>query len=372
MKVGVYIHGVPNGQRIWGNGGDDQVINQFYGAGKEEQTKFLAEVRKSGGENFCYYSILKYKNVSAESGRAGSYFGLTIKMDMVCSKVKTVFHILEMIYNSAILGKFIKKEGERLQFLVSDFKDKESQCKAIVEKIMTLLGQSLEGNDFVSISPSMLNGKGTVRYNLAEYSSESAFASISQYGSIAVSADYPSAQLSTYIKRKDAEINSIRQQSTMELQEQERRNNAALQQNREQANREIEQMRAKYSDIDRKILERDREIKQLRSNIEKLQGALQDRDNMIEKLRRQSVSSYKSSPSTVKVIATIILPFVNLLIVIAVMAVLLLRMPSDNTKAVNQISSDLTELMEEMESMKTLQSDAINKDTLRNEKILQQ
>lgn len=371
MKVGVYIHGVPNGQRIWGNGGDDQVINQFYGTGSEEQTKFLAEVRKSGGQNYCYYSILKYKNVSAENGRAGSYFGITIKMDMVCTKVKTVFQILEMVYNNAILGKFIKKEGERLLFLVSDFKEKENLCKAIIEKIMTMLGQSLEGNDFVSITPSMLSGNGTVKYNLAEYSSESAFASLSQYGSVAVSTDYPSTQLSSYIKKKDAELTSFRQQASQELQEQERRSNAAIQQTREQATREIEQMKAKYADIDRKIIEREREIKQLQRNIEQLQSALQERDRMIDKLHRQSGPGYahgssgaSSSPSTMKILTSVILPFVNLLIGIVVVVVLFWKMPSDNSKMINQISEELMEMRERMES------DTISVDTIASQAVL--
>lgn len=367
MKVGVYIHGVPNGQRVWGNGGDDQVINQFYGSGSEEQTKFLAEVRKSGGQDFCYYSILKYKNVTAESGRSGSYFGLTIKMDMVCTKVKTVFQILEMIYNCAVLGKFIRKEGENLKYLVGDFKDKESQCKAIVEKIMTMLGQSLEGSDFVNITPSMLSGKGTQKLNIAEYSSELAYAHISQNGSIAVSAEYPSAQFASYIKKKDVEISSIRQQTRMELQEQERRSNAVIQQTREQASREIEQTKAKYSDIDRKILERDRMIKQLQSNVEQLQGALHDSEKMIEKLRRQGGSGAYSSPSVMKLLSIYVLPFANLLIGIAVLAVLLLKMPSDNTKVVNQISSDLSELKGKVESMSTVQSDNLAVDSLLQE-----
>lgn len=370
MKVGFYIHGVPNGQRIWGNGGDDQVINQFYGAASEEQTKFLAEVRKSGGQNFCYYSILKYNNVSAESGRAGSYFGLTIKMDMVCTKVKTMFQILDLIYNSAIVGKFLKKEGERLQYIISDFKEKEDHCKAIFDKIMTLLGQSLDGNDFVSITPSMLNGKGTPKYNLAEYSSEIAFANLNQYGSVAVSAEYPSAHLASFIKKKEAEVSALRQQSAKELQEQEQRSNAAIQQTREQAHREIEQTKARYSDIDKKVLEHEQTIKHLHNNVEQLQLALQDRERMIEKLKRmnasgQAVHGSCSQESMMGLISTRILPFVNLLIGVVVLVVLFLRMPSDSSKTVNQISSDLTELKTKITNQKSILGDTIVPDSLK-------
>lgn len=374
MKVDIYIHGVPNGQRIWGTGGDDQVINQFYGAGSDEQTKFLAEVRKSGGQNYCYYSLLKYKNISAENGRAGSYFGLTIKMDMVCTKVKTVFQILDMIYSSAVLNTLLKKEGERLQYIVSDFKEKENQCKAIVDKIMAMLGHSVDGNDFVAITPSMLSGKGTSKYNISEYNSENAFVCISQNGSVAVSSDYPSTQLASYIKKKDAEvsniklqsqqdINRIQQQASQEMREQERRNTAALQQTREQANREIEQAKARYSDIDRKLAGYEQQIRQLQNanrELEKksflLEKDIKERDGVIAKLRRNT-SGYtepahpENEPGIMQQISTRILPFVNLLIVVAVLSVLLLQMPSDNSKKVEQISNDLTELKEKMEKV---------------------
>lgn len=379
MKVDIYIHGVPNGQRIWGTGGEDQVINQFYGANGEEQTKYLAEVKKSSGENYCYYSLLKYKNVLAADSRAGSYVGLTIRMDMVCTKVKAVFQILEMVYNNAILGKFVKREGERLKFTVSDFKEKEAQCKAVVDKIMAMLGQSVEGNDFIAITPSMLSGRGTQKVNIAEYSSESALASISQNGSIAVSAEYPSVQFASFIKKKDAETNAIKlqaqqdvsriqQQASQSLQEQERRCNATILQTREEAqreiaqiredaNREIAQTKAKYIDIEKKLLSYEQKLKQmqkenssLQNNVSQLQHTVHERDKMIAKLKQgvgngtDTPDYHVKKPNIMKIIATIIVPFLNLLIVFVVLVVLFLQMPSDNSKKIDQISAEITEI----------------------------
>ncbi len=371
MKLDIYIHGVPNGQRIWSTGGEDQIINQFYGAGGEEQTKFLAEVRKSGGQNYCYYSLLKYKNVSAENGRAGSYFGLTIKMDMVCTKVETIFHILDMIYGSTILNKFLKKEGERLQYVVGDFKDKESQCKTVVDKVMNVLGQSVDGGDFVNITSSMLSGKGTPKVNIAEYTSESAFAIINQNGGIAVSSAYPSVQLASYIKKKDAEVNSIKlqsqqevnsikqqsqqevsriqQQASQNIQEQERKNSAALQQVRDQANRETEKIKAQYADVDKKLRAYEQQQKQLLKENNELKRTVEEQNKKITKLENsvQGTGTYGPTlqkPSVIKSITTKVLPFVNLLIGLVVLVALFLRMPSDNSKKIDQISDDLVGL----------------------------
>ena len=211
MKVEVYIHGVPKGQCIWKTDAcDDPVITLFYGAGAEEQTKYLVEVRKSGTDSYCYYSMLKYKNVSAQGGRQGSYFGITIRMDMLCTKVQALFHILDIVYNSDVLGSIIKTDGDRLQFLITDFKEVETNCKRIVDKIMAILGQSVWGKDFIVIVPSMLSGKLCSKQNLSDFSSESALSCIRQGGSVSVSTDYLSSQLKAYMKKKDDEVANLR------------------------------------------------------------------------------------------------------------------------------------------------------------------
>lgn len=389
MKVDIFIHGVPNGQRIWSTGnGDDPIIKQFYGAEGEEQTLFLAEVRKSGGQNFCYYSILKKKNVIAENGRSGAYFGLTIRMDMVCKKIKTMFNILQSTYDRAINGKFLKDEGARLHFLVNDFKDKEDLCKATADIIMNVLGNTVEAGDFVAMSPSMLNGKATPKVNLSEfYSSANEFTTLNQNGSIAVSPDYPSTQMAAYMKNKEAEVTAlqqqiqkeianVRQQAEQDLKAEKQRSNTALQQTREEANSKIEQIKAKYADVDKKTAELEQFIKQaqresqnLQKNITALQREIQERDKIIDRLNRSrnggGAGTYTdpiSKPSVTDLITTKILPFVNLLIMIALLVLVIFLMPSDKSKTVDQISNDLTELKEKMLN-DTLSTDTIKRNT---------
>jgi len=357
MKVDVYIHGVPKGQRIWKtDASDDQIITLFYGAAEEEQTKYLLEVRKSGNDNYCYYSILKYRNVSAQEGRPGSYFGITIRMDMVCTKIQTIFHILDMVYNSDVLGSIVKIDGERLKFLIADFKDVESNCKMIVDKIMAILGQSVEGGDFIAISPSMLSDKGCLKVNLSEFSSENALAYIGQGGSVAISADYPSSQLAAYMKKKEEEVVNLRIQNQQQIeniqrgetkarQEIENRYESEIQAVQKQHRIEVESIKAKYADVDV-------QIKRLKKEVE-------DKNRTIDKLHRNvrfgigdtpydTISVPHRKPSFVKIISTRIIPFVNLLIVVALFGYVLWQMPSDNTQTIEQISNDLSEIKEKM------------------------
>lgn len=353
MKVDVYIHGVPKGQRIWKtDASDDQVITLFYGAGAEEQTKYLVEVRKSGSDNYCYYSMLKYRDVLAQDGRSGSYFGLTIRMDMVCTKIQTMFHILDLVYNSDVLGSIVKTDGERLKFLVADFKDVESNCKRIVDKIMAVLGQSVEGSDFVAIVPSMLSDKGSSKVNLSEYSSEMALNYICQGGSVAVSANYPSSQLAAYMKMKEDEVANLRIQNQQQIeniqrgeakvrQELEKRYQSEIQEIQKQRKNEVESIKTKYADVD--------------VQIKKLKKEIEEKNNKIDKLHQKlnfgiDATSYvpHHKASLVKVISTRILPFVNLLVVVVLLGYVLWQIPSDNTQTIEQISNDLSEIKEKM------------------------
>lgn len=388
MEVEIYIHGVPHGQCVWHTANDDQIINQFYVASESVQTKFLVEVHKSAGKNYCYYSMLKYKNVSADDGRAGSYFGITIRMDMVCVKIKTMFHILEMIYENDILGKFLKREGERLLYIVGDFKDNESQCKNIVDKIMAMLGNSVGGNDFVSIAPSMLT-KGYKKLNVAEYSSESAFAYIRQGGSVAVSADYPPIQWSEKFKKKEEELIALKQQTaqqiaraqqqaSQQLLEQKQRSEAAILQVKEKAQCEIQQTKAKYTDVERREQEYNQKIKQvqkendeLQRRVNKLESELQNRDSINDKpiiIPVTHSGGYTTpgrgrKPGFMRTIfgkISKMVPFVNLLIGIVVLFVLLLPKPADKPKPTGTASNIQTEKKQTQHGKETDSRDAVN------------
>ena len=375
MKLDIYIHGVPKGQRIWSTDKcDDQVITLFYGAGAEEQTKYLVDVRKSGNDNYCYYSMLKYQNVSAQDGRAGSYFGITVRMDMVCTKVQTMFHILDLVYFSDILDVILKVDGERLKFQIADFKDVDSVCQKIVDKIIAYLNQSVEGSDFVAITPSMLNGKGYSKLNLSEYSEGKALACINQGGGFAVSSDYPSTQLAAFIKKKDEEMSKLQMQSkeridAIQKNETDARHNLEascqqkIQEVQSQCTDKINAINEKYVNVDAQIKSLEQQIKQeqkqkdeLSNEIKKAKKTIEDKEKTIARLKQEvengsscDTNSYVyHKPSIIKSIATKVLPFVNLLIIVALFVFVILRMPSDNAPVIQGISSELANMKDSM------------------------
>ena len=61
MDLELFIHGVPNGQKINGVSEDYTYFTTFYNTSKKEfqgTPKFLIEIRNLNGINYCYYSFL--------------------------------------------------------------------------------------------------------------------------------------------------------------------------------------------------------------------------------------------------------------------------------------------------------------------------
>ena len=90
MDLELFIHGVPKGQKIWGKAENDLAYIQNFYTQNNDETKFLVEIRSTKDTTFCYYSYLKYNNVVASDGRAGSYFGMTLRFDVYCADIVTI------------------------------------------------------------------------------------------------------------------------------------------------------------------------------------------------------------------------------------------------------------------------------------------
>lgn len=158
MKISIFIHGVPNGQKVWSMDGTDAVVANYYGQGQGEETKFVAEIKKSNGTPYAYYSYLRYNNVFACDGRAGSYVGLTVRMDAMCTDVVSIYNILDIVYYKYVVGKIVSSEGGKTKFFSSEFSD--SDCKPLETSIVTLLQNALHPKSFVEITDQMVKGNG--------------------------------------------------------------------------------------------------------------------------------------------------------------------------------------------------------------------
>ena len=95
MDLEFFVHGVPNGQKIWGKKDDSLYFQSLYD-NFDSVDKFLIELRTVNDKNYCYYSYLRYGNIVDYDNRPGAYFGLTIRLDVYSLDVIRLYQILDL------------------------------------------------------------------------------------------------------------------------------------------------------------------------------------------------------------------------------------------------------------------------------------
>ena len=124
----IVFHGVPQGHDVFGGGGD-KYFESFYGISesfKGAKTVFVVEVRKDASGFSSYYSYIRPQNIVAHSGRSGSYFGMSLKVDgQYCTDVYSLFQLFDKIYDEKIIGPVLQQSGNTEQYRIASFVDAE-------------------------------------------------------------------------------------------------------------------------------------------------------------------------------------------------------------------------------------------------------
>ncbi|SHF95071.1 hypothetical protein SAMN05444405_1183 [Bacteroides luti] len=222
MDLEFFVHGVPKGQKIWGKDDDLSYIQNFY-APNNDETKFIVEIRTVNGKNYCYYSYLKYNNIIACDGRAGSYFGMTLRIDEYCTDVVGIYRLMDIVYNKYVIGCLLSTESTKKKFLVSDFQVKENEIKGMLEAIMSLIRLSIIPSDFVNSLQQFqtLKANSAPEVNLQDCTKENIWDIIKKYSKVAISPYYQTLkdkniqkrieeQMAEFTKIKECEIADVK------------------------------------------------------------------------------------------------------------------------------------------------------------------
>lgn len=140
----IIVHGVPYGQDIFSTDpvADESYIKTFY---KQQdnplETLFEIEARKEGNQQVVYYHYLKRRDVFDAEGRAGSYFGFTLRTDVSCDEMSLLFHHMDEVYRTRILGSLLERAGNGYRHRVRKY----SQGKSVVESMVK------EFNDWLAL-----------------------------------------------------------------------------------------------------------------------------------------------------------------------------------------------------------------------------
>lgn len=260
MDAEFFIHGVPDGNDFFGLAGDRMYFESFYSG--EAENRLLIQTRISGGKLYCYYNYIVGKGVVSYSGRQGSYFGITLRVDEYCIDFTKIYRLLDAAYCLYCVNSLLRQTGGNAKYLVSNFKSAEKQIGRIKTQVFGMLQNGFSGNDFTALDNTFNSHSANstlLKRNLLDCTVENVMSAVKQSGKIAISLSYPSQREKLLSQQYEQKINSIRESYNSEK----TRTDGELQQlkntlkQREEENRQL--YKDKY-DLESRI----REFKQIK------------------------------------------------------------------------------------------------------------
>ena len=103
-----YVHGVPKGQKLWGAGDADSLYLKNFYRQFSSPALMLVEVKKFDKDVYTYYTYCRSGNITANDGRAGSYFAITLRINHYYQDIKNIYNLLDAAYNKFIVGTILK------------------------------------------------------------------------------------------------------------------------------------------------------------------------------------------------------------------------------------------------------------------------
>ena len=96
------IHGVSMGFNTWKSDNSDYLKRFYRKSDKNEEMTVEVISTESGPATF--YNYLRYNTIADANGRAGSYFGMSIRIDgYECVRIADIFHLLQAVFNNHVI-----------------------------------------------------------------------------------------------------------------------------------------------------------------------------------------------------------------------------------------------------------------------------
>lgn len=319
MTVDLILHGVPNGHDLWGVSNDSHYFSTFY-IQKNEKEYMSIETRKVDDKSYCYYNYLRYNGVTANDNRAGSYLGITLRIDAYYKDVANMYHICEVVYRN-LFDILLVQNGAGIKFNVARFNDVDSKLKDLHKKVISLIQLTARSSDFVTIDGKFFQNNGqSPKAFLLDCTPDNVYQALLKYGKIEISKHYPSInekakmksvedQYGATIVQKESEIQTLHNENSGLKAEQN-----TLQNNLQSQKNENQQLRQELQNKDNVIKQNEKyltEANALRKQNNDLNNQLQIRLVEIEKLKKQ-LSQQKDTQTVAELIRQIKEPLTTL------------------------------------------------------------
>ncbi len=380
MDIEIFVHGVPNGQSFWGQEEDRNYFGNFYGQSSSEAVKYLIQTRSSNGKTYCYYNYLVYQNVIGSDGRAGSYFGLSIRFDAYCKDFIGIYKILDTVFTAHVLNKILKVQNGNYKYIIADFVSASEMMGNIKEAIWQLLQSTLTNESVCGLGGFAVGGGSLTTGNLYEITANDVEATVKQYGKIALSPYYPTVREKGMAQQYESKLQSVKQQyeerygAEINAQEQ---TNRSLNNSLASVQRECTKLQESIAQKDKIIAQKESAITNLEDKIKQIgqtQKAIEELNlikapiaelaNILggQKVhgRKENIKQQKENPFSVK--GLISLANLAMLLVVLIVVVSLLFKVSTKEN-IDVLQNSISKLKEENENLKSQLSNQENWDT---------
>ncbi len=274
LKLNLFVHGVPKGQKIWGPQEDDRIfLESFYTRKSNIEAQLQVDVFQIGGKLNCYYTYIRGGNILDKDNRQGSYFALTVRVNAFYNDLFNMFNILDATYHKSILNNILTSDESSTRFIVEDFLQSKKKIQDIEKEIINYLSSFSISSDFISLDNFATNSKSdSQNINLLECNNKSVLNYIKDKGSISISPFYPSRQLIEFTRKKDEELSNIKLQSQQLIAEEKKK-----------SEQEILILKKEYAAADKTISDLSKQLENERNNSVKLKSELSRKDDQLNK-----------------------------------------------------------------------------------------
>ena len=285
-NIKLFVHGVPNGQDIWGNpGADAKYIEAFYGRKSNVASQMILEVMQFGGETNAYYTYFYYNDkIQDKQNRLGGYFALTLRINYYYADVQNIYNLLQAAFNKYIIGSVLDyTAGGGCRFLVSQLNQANENFMALEKELEHYLMQFSSNKDFVALGGFKSNGQndcGTI--NLLEAAPNVVLSHVKSTGKISVSALHPTSKEQQIINKMNSEVqaaNTNAQQQIAAARQKAQQDIQTAQRDKEQG---IQAVKNEYKDADKTISQLRAQIDKANKNNAQLTSKINDLNSKLQ------------------------------------------------------------------------------------------
>ncbi len=328
---------MPRGAQQWKGDDDHSYLATFYNTNCKDKVRLHIQTRVYNGTAYCYYHYLVYDTVVSYDNRQGSYCGITLRMDGYCTKVMTVYSILDFIFHTYIIGAILTNHNGMLKYAINDFSGKDDYLRSI-ESFACGIIQQVCGNSNVLPLTDFAKTDGNIwAANLCEVTESDMLQALQQHSTIVVSPYYPTTAERVIRQRCNEEIRSLQEQHASEL----TTLNEALSSLRQQQS----------AAISRATADTQKELKEAKARVSQQQQELanvcSERDRLRKRVKdyERNAKRYDGAPRTLcdwllsARLWRVLLPFINIILLLIIVVCLLPQ--RQNSTATTSIDSNL-------------------------------